>query len=562
MILVLTGFLALVIAVSGCAPSLDFDQSQRRVLSEPRITPSTRTVFVISGGSAHYGVMSHEWVGDLPKEMGRRSIESREFSLDLLQHTLSWYVGSAPVIHLGNAVDIGCLQEFNEFGKTMSAARMMWVMTPGEHDGFYLGATNPEGKWKNACESSDSALDQRLTKHRLVSEYLKLLVEQAQKSPKEFGAFGAESEHLQPMGDWKSQNSESFLQRVYWRQDETRPWKSFVLQEISLTRPSSKSPVHAILLDSVNNSVQPYFPRSTTGIWPHWFSVDGLKRFFLGWWLPSDHDLTVNTWLNEADDSNTTIILMGHLSLKASPIAEKIKKWMHRSPTTVLYVSSSDGEGEYRWNAREGSQLLELITGSIGTWPHGFVSFSIGHDRLEAVLLRTSYTTLSRDWEKYGVPKCASKWENSKDGYPSYDQLSGYVDRITGRYGNYARLLQLAQLDIRERLLTNNLTPPGDPSDPPLALNDQTVLARIKDIHSEINWRATSGATEIEDFDLRERIRRKGSQEDYASYRACQALWASKAEYHRTRAPSIQDPYIFLRLPRARATASDSSAPH
>ena len=245
---------------------------------------------------------------------------------------------------------------------------------------------------------------------------------------------------------------------------------------------------------------------------------------------------------------------------------------MDRRVTTVLYVSSSDGEGEYRWNAREwkareGSQSLELITGSIGTWPHGFVSFSIGHSPLEAVLLRTSYTTLARDWEKYGVPKCASDWENSKDGYPfypSYDQLSGYVDRITGRYGNYARSLQLAQLDILKRLIWNNRTPPGDPSveqdDITILDNIDDINSQMKDINSQMNWPATSGAIMIRELEDRERIRRKESQEEYPSYRACQALWASKAEYHRNRAPSIQDPYIFLRLPRD--TASDSLASH
>jgi hypothetical protein len=319
------------------------------------------------------------------------------------------------------------------------------------------------------------------------------------------------------------------------------------LQEISLTRPLSNQRVHAILLDTVSTF---YGVRIN--------SLPNLLNALIGpfvEYIPT-YDAMVARWLDDAGDSNTSIILMGHSPVEKSPISSKIKRWMTH-PSSVLYISSRDeGEGEYRWNGKGSSNWLEIVAGAIGTWPHAVLSFSIGSDKDNAVLLRTSYSALGEDWEKFGIPKCMEALDDDYEeghaqSYPSFSQLSGTLDKLLGHKltgDEYLGRVQRVQLSILRRLIKNNPTTSAA-TDPPTELNDKSAIARIDRLLKQMDWSPKTAALEIRKLESFESVRKKESPEAYAAYRTCQALWASKAEYHRNRVPSIKDPYVLLRWP-------------
>lgn len=98
------------------------------------------------------------------------------------------------VLHLGDAADVACTNEFDTFVTSMQRAtdgRTPWLWTPGNHDSFMAGNLNSYvaksakesfkdayekewTTWAGACASPD-ATSQPLTKELLLQRYLKAL---------------------------------------------------------------------------------------------------------------------------------------------------------------------------------------------------------------------------------------------------------------------------------------------------------------------------------------------------------------------------------------------------
>ena len=162
-----------------------------------------------------------------------RPVQQDLFGQDILRWVLDTYGIRMPVVHLGDAVNMACVGEFETFLEIMSATGSQpWVMAPGNHDAFLMGnLQTPTADWDAACQRAGG----RLTKDMLVGKYLKHL----HRQDSGFRAALPAVDNLPAKGEWRSDAPPGsvFLRAVAWSIDEARPHRSFIIQELDLSLP-------------------------------------------------------------------------------------------------------------------------------------------------------------------------------------------------------------------------------------------------------------------------------------------------------------------------------------
>jgi hypothetical protein len=81
------------------------------------------------------------------------------------------------VVHLGDAANVSCTNEFHRFAKVMLEQRLPWVMAPGNHDSLMMGnfsRQSLEGPfWEDECASRRGieAPDEHMDKNEFLEQY-------------------------------------------------------------------------------------------------------------------------------------------------------------------------------------------------------------------------------------------------------------------------------------------------------------------------------------------------------------------------------------------------------
>lgn len=95
------------------------------------------------------------------------------------QQVLAWILGhnkdARLVVHLGDAANIGCTNEFDRFLAVMTAQDRPWVMAPGNHDSLMLGNFSIDrfegSSWPQECESRGRGSDEHMDKNEFIRRY-------------------------------------------------------------------------------------------------------------------------------------------------------------------------------------------------------------------------------------------------------------------------------------------------------------------------------------------------------------------------------------------------------
>ena len=340
------------------------------------------------------------------------------FAPDILEHTIRKQGPDNYIIHLGDATNIACWNEWNKFtyrmqpdilGKKMHKG---WVMVPGNHDFFFLGNTagshfrktgGIKQTWAAACNDKDypnkapKRLKSRiLTKGNFILAYLSELATQSTRYPrlkKDFtfrrrDAKCRKTKKATRMGmtepkthfeicDWEAKNPKSFLQKIHWMKplkDDVRvEYRSLMVQEVALNPPGSK-PFHyrGILLDTQDYYINPnlYFNR-----------IFGRFAKWIGKVNPGDHGAVqkgqqelVKGWLkenNKKHDPNSTVyVFMGHHPFETIlPLGRLRMGDMFNDLKYYTYVSSHTHYGYVREHKYLNKNILsELNVGSVTDW--------------------------------------------------------------------------------------------------------------------------------------------------------------------------------------------------
>ena len=283
---------ALTFAVAACKTPPSLDGSWGIPPQEPiGGMPASLDVAIIADNQIHHLYGDPVWLRsgltDKLVSVTIRPVQLDYYAPAILQWVTENVGDRRPLIHLGDALNAGCVWEWETFLAIMNQTGRGWVM---EH---YLRALATRG---------------------------------AINLPATLEAEGVQRASRAGTGATPQPNFID-VEEVAWRIDRRRPWRSFVVQRLSISLPSSREPVIVVLLDTSQYAQRPRLV-------PWWF---GTRNAGLNGELLDDPISVVNGWLRQGEVN----FVMGHhpYGIITSQGKNAIDGW-RREPGMVLYVSA------------------------------------------------------------------------------------------------------------------------------------------------------------------------------------------------------------------------------
>ncbi len=474
------------------------------------------------------------------------SVAIRPLQQDFFGHSvLTWILknfakeGLTPVIHLGDAMDVGCSGEFDRFVEIMTEALATgsvnnppqpWVMAPGNHDAFLLGNTH-EGMstWQEACKRGG----QPLTKDLFVERYLKALIDQ----PANSGLRESVAWPPPARGSWQSeQQGEDFLVAVSWNVDKERPYRSHIVQLVNLSLPpppdgEAPPPVFAVIFDSSQYNNRPILlPSFNAGV--------------NGNMMP-DQIATVEAWLSQGPEKRLNFLMSHHPYSTLYEGAQQAVDDFRRRYKIPLYNSAHTHRGEWMLNQSDNT-WLELNLGSALDWPIEFRTLSLHQNEplkeQGRFAVRSKLFRIPDFWqspEGFDKPVALEGWEAQEgddDFFVSYQDLKSPDPKKT--LDNLAKVLLSAHRRMI-RLIPTRETPQW----PPDTDSDEAVLARIEEVLQAELDEKLDFLVALDAFD---RQRKAEDEVQHRDYRLWQAVWASKYDSLKGRRPAVDDTFVIV----------------
>ncbi len=525
---------------------------------EPPSTPISKRIYLVADNQLHN--LYNNPIPLLRTEFADKLVQSaiRPVQLDFYgQDFLEWLVASrgrrSRFVHIGDASDFSCTGEFKRFNEIMTHAGKGWVMAPGNHDGYFFGNVHSEadrGDWRAACSNAGEPM----TKDAFVRLYLAALV--VQKGP----GYQALARHLgldqldptdveqiapliPAQGDWRSGGGSGgdhrFLRAVSWRIDGDHPWRSFVIQEVDLSREVSEVPVQVrtILLDTAQYEERPaLLPLSRNA---------GVTGEFL-----LDQVAIAESWIESGSHEERFWFLIGHHPFDSlTENTQKALGSLRKLARTNLYISAHTHAGQFIVHGQNTGEdnWLELNVGSILDWSLEFRPLQLlKTDEGGRLLLRSPRYTM-HDWlqEFEDVPRNDDEWEAKPEdadyylGHDDFKDLSAYDTEIR---------LKNVLLAAHGRLLRLNPTAEDAPQEaafwPSCCTSDDLVLEEIGRIGED--RRLQKKIEFLLELNRFERERPVSDNEKRRKFRLSQAIWASKYDSVHFRKPLADDLFIIF----------------
>jgi 3',5'-cyclic AMP phosphodiesterase CpdA len=343
------------------------------------------------------------------------------------------------VLHLGDAADVSCPDEFGAFLHAMKGLGHRWLFAPGNHDGYFTG--NSEHRqwyrmtWEPACGG------ERLGKDAVVDRYVKARFPDAP-------ALGMEVLESPLHSEAPGEPQVGFAARL----NRDAPHRSFVVQQLRMEL-ADKSYARLVLLDTVEYEDRPTYLGG--GLLPGRM-VAGITGAIL-----ADQRAIVEKWLQEASQLGDRILVAGHHPLKSQSwrggLRLRSSYWLQttlRKYGVRAYLSGHTHKGGYRTTGNDKNAIEELNVASLVDWPLGVRVLKLDPQRLwsEEILfdedtVRTTFgescSTLPEAWRAPAGGEFYS--------YTYYKELlSGPTGRILNHYLLLAELKALS--DAIERL--------------------------------------------------------------------------------------------------------------
>jgi len=455
--------------------------------------------------------------------------DTEEWLLDRLVTT--------PLIHLGDAADIACVAEYDQFLRMMSRhqakSHQPWFSVPGNHDSYFYGNyQDTGGHWDAACDGS-----RKLVKSDLVKWYLSALA--MQPDPKVAaiaGQLGAPSGTIDTPKD-----RPGLLAAVAWKEYPSEPWRSWIVQELDLSI-GGQRPVLAILLDTAVYDLPPILVPGPGD------EVNAGLHGDVG----AEQAAVVRAWAATARKLGATLLVLGHHPYDSLMThARDLLDELHARDGAALYVSAHDHSGKWGVIGHGLDTWPELNIGAMIDEPVELRNFRlVSTDSTEAAPGRIAVTTPLHRLDSEldtglgpDVPHCTrhKEWEakpGDPDFYVSYRQLSAFaIDDVQ-------RNILTVILSSWRRYLQYVKSAPGQPP----------WLGQYKDdteLDGAISEALKSGDVGRElalakSLDIDASNRQVVDETIRIQYRICQGWWGSKDELAHRRVPAVDDWSVIL----------------
>ena len=183
------------------------------------------------------------------------------------------------ILHLGDVLNNSCKVEWEKVVSYFRTTGRFWFIVPGNHDGYYFGITSPTqdskiatfgalneyyGGWGGACVplylrngQADADLQEEHIYNK--SDYVKGYIDELEyrgldiRNSKIEKVNGNQKYHCSVVKD-------KYLSEICWAIDEKEPWRSFVMQNITIHKDNSDES-SAVLL-AIDTSSFPWQPKS------------------------------------------------------------------------------------------------------------------------------------------------------------------------------------------------------------------------------------------------------------------------------------------------------------
>ncbi len=249
------------------------------------------------------------------------------------------------VLHLGDAMDLGCRNEFTTFLRIMKESRLPWLFIPGNHDGNFFGNIYPKKysrRWQPSCRTPDTEKPPRFDKNAMIRAYADL----------RFGsvAYTDEGTFHHARGDLDV-NGHGVSYRIYLH--KTKPWRSYILQKVEL----KNTPTTILLLDTNTYRTAPKIRGAVlTCVKVPNFTGELTRR----------QEDEADEWINGLRE-NDRLVIAGHHHFKAM---KGRRDWIRTrlQGRGVLYLSGHTHSG---YHGRYGD-VMELNVSSLIGWPLGY----------------------------------------------------------------------------------------------------------------------------------------------------------------------------------------------
>jgi hypothetical protein len=503
--------MAAVFALAGCPEKPPIHNlAFRPAMNDPMLPSLSGPIDLIADNQQfHIGGLSYLFrSGYIDKSFSASDVRVPQqdlFGSSLLELAVGFNQGRYPAVHLGDALDVSCADEWATFVRIMNA-RKNWFFTPGNHDGYFFGnfASAWGGQWGPACDGSSP-----INKTEIIRAYLAHL----QAYAPTVGATHT--------GQWVCTAPCNLLRKVSWH-FAVEFWTSFIVQELDLSLKNKPRQVSMILIDTSTYAKPPALLTTASET-----SQLRLAAGELGS-LGADQTAIIEQWTSAARDEGRIVILGGHHHYASlDKAARELLTRLHDTGRMAGYVSGHTHRGQYFVNAGTSTSWLETNLGSILDYNPEFAELRVLGDKVATQIqpkrmLVSSLVAGRETGTELGIT-CNPKWlpgAADPDFFVTYKQVTSL--RPADVDTQYYRTMLWA-LERYWRMVPTTVPEPG--------AKYQTaaeVTAAVQAIADGGNLDALRTLTmEL----LKVHNRRKTDARLARSYQVCTSLWG--AEYER-----------------------------
>ncbi len=454
------------------------------------------------------------------------------YSPELFSYVIKEYGDSHDVIHLGDALNVGCYNEWNMLTQTMdSTVSGNWVMAPGNHDFYFYGLSSGgwlhflfNSTWSDGCVGSELKDPQynRFFKNKFIDEYIDHLLEKEIISSLKTSAIKGGRVKKFDVEEISASNDDGFYRKVVARKYlRYRKHRSFVTQFVNLSI-DELSPTIGVILDTTNYHYEPTFIRGLLGIFSHNAGLHG--------YVDTDQlDLIKQTLEKEfrTDNQKLKVVFIGHHPVRN--LNKEMQSYLfelsqNSSFSFGGYVSAHTHSGFTATVIdKSNNELREYNLGSVTDWPIELAVISKNSAKIEVVDPNTlgfacdtkfdysdsrisNYTAYRR--EAHDIVRPGQKLVNAQLRYYMQTLVRTIID------------LNVINDDQSFVLIYNDLLDNLDPCE-----ECGVFFARkCQDKKRKVIQSAVDAFQKLKKID-------KEFAKKFKQYAVCQALWSSQAEY-------------------------------
>jgi len=457
------------------------------------------------------------------------------FSKDMFEYSIKNHAQGKYLIHLGDALNLGCKNEWKTFTKVINSnadVHKGWVMAPGNHDFFFYGngggsrafkKTGLKNLWEKVCQTDYPVKKPQKYKTHLLSKdvFVEYYLEELEKQNLGFSRNKmkcyirmAKKDRHEPKTElrvclYESEDENAFVQKVYsvlpLSNDLRVSYKALLIQELNLAHnKKGHAPIKAILMDSTDYPESPLLPafRLSSG---RSFVTASQNAGQVGSFRETQLSVVKN-WIEQ--DSNSTFLLMAHHPVDTfnKQSKEGLDKITNQFPNTV-YVSAHTHGG----HTKEYDHFNELNLGSMTDFKPQYINLE--HTQKGSLSFKRKTITI----EDIKDPELCSDTYNMTDkefGYTAYKKARNGARKM---YDFTLSTIERSLIQVFEAILPGHLDPPAMSLAPTYCRNKKCRINKLNKVKSLM--KEDDHVLRHQDY-LSQRLR----------YGSCQVIWAGAAE--------------------------------